>query len=418
MDYYFWWDQGYDKYQSIQPRLEKSIQCQWCIVGGGLSGLHAALELVNQGEKDIVLIDQFECGRGTTGASTGFVMPDAEEGLAELIHSFGDEQGLWLWDYVQQGCDLIATTGNKLGADIEMEDTLYIALQGKERDIEEEFSALQKTDRQVNLLQGKELDAALSAYKVTQAIQYGKTCAINPLHYAHFLKMHLLKKGVTVFEYTSADIVAPGKITTKLGTIHAKNIIVTVNKPQESITPLAKKIGGVQSSAAVSRPLSKREVLDIFPDNQRKMVYDSRDFYLYWRLTSDDRIILGKDSILTLLSPYASKRLAPVTQAIKSFRYHFPDLAHVEFEHYWSEIIDGSFDLIPIIHREGMVTYSGGNVGLPWAARTGQESALVALGAKIRDILSTKRSPYQMYGSNPFIKMAQYAAYYQISKVL
>jgi glycine/D-amino acid oxidase-like deaminating enzyme len=421
MKYSFWWDTGYDEYKQIQSKLDTDITCNWLVVGGGLSGLHAALTLVEQNQTDIVLIESFECGRGTTGASTGFVMPDAETSLSDLVSHFGKKSGEYLWNFVQEGCDLIYNTSqdNKLNTDIEKQDTYYIALAGKEKDIQEEYNSLQAAKKTSTIFTQPELQTKLGSDHIMSAVSYPNTYAMNPLVYAHELKLWLIKKGVTIYEYTTASEILNTYATANEHTIKFTKSIVTINKPRRETSLLSNKISGVQSSACVSRMLTKDELTKVFPDAAKKMVYDSRDFYLYWRLTSDNRIILGQDSLLTLLSPNASKNKLPVQQAIKQLYDLIPSLNGLEFEYYWSEIIDGTYDLIPLIYTSGNVTYSGGNVGLPWAARTGKETVLVALGlTSINFLLSKKRVPYSMLGQNKYIKLAQYAIAYELSQYI
>jgi gamma-glutamylputrescine oxidase len=418
MKYDFFWDVGYDDYAIKCVKLGEDISTKWLVVGGGLSGLFAALELFEKGEQDIVIVEGFECGRGTTGASTGFVMPDTETGYAGLVSHFGERGGTWLWNYVKEGCDIIWDTAQRLGlkTDIEEQTSLYVGVKGKEKDIEEEQEYLSKIDKELEVYDQSGLSNIVGNTGIHNAISYGGTYAMDPLLYAHELKRYLLENGVTIYEHTTIDKVEDQTAYTKDHKIFFDKAIVTVNKPKANVTKLANRVYGVQSSASVSRILTKEEITNLFPDGVRKMVYDSRDFYLYFRLTRDNRIILGQDSMSTLLLPKASKNTAPVLAAQKELSRLFNVPKDLEYEYYWSEIIDGTYDLVPLISRSGNIIYSGGNVGLPWASRTGVESARVAMGGNIPRELSVNRVPYTMLGENSYAKMAQYVLYYQLAK--
>jgi flavin-dependent dehydrogenase len=64
------------------------VRCDAAIVGGGIAGLHAALNLAERG-LDVAVIERDFCGAGASGRSSGFLTPDSELELQQLVRRFG-----------------------------------------------------------------------------------------------------------------------------------------------------------------------------------------------------------------------------------------------------------------------------------------------------------------------------------------
>ncbi|MCE5185886.1 MAG: FAD-dependent oxidoreductase [Planctomycetaceae bacterium] len=70
------------------PHLMENASCDTAVIGGGITGLTAALALSQAGH-DVILIDLNRIGRGTTGHSTGHLDNHYDIGLTNLVKYFG-----------------------------------------------------------------------------------------------------------------------------------------------------------------------------------------------------------------------------------------------------------------------------------------------------------------------------------------
>ena len=68
----------------ICPPLQKDINCDILIIGGGMSGVSAAAEFIDKGFK-VVLIEKNILGGSSSGKSAGFLTPDSELELSQLV---------------------------------------------------------------------------------------------------------------------------------------------------------------------------------------------------------------------------------------------------------------------------------------------------------------------------------------------
>ena len=79
------------------PPLMKAIKCDVLIVGGGFSGVSAAAEFLRKG-LSVVLIEKNIVGGSSSGRSAGFLTPDSELELHQLVRRYGTRAAAEIWD--------------------------------------------------------------------------------------------------------------------------------------------------------------------------------------------------------------------------------------------------------------------------------------------------------------------------------
>src|SRR4030095_1165946 len=91
------------------PPLAKAIKCDVLIVGGGFSGVSAAAEFLRKG-LSVVLIEKNIIGGRSPGRSAGFLTPDSELELHQLVRRYGTKAAAEIWEAPCQGIDRIVST--------------------------------------------------------------------------------------------------------------------------------------------------------------------------------------------------------------------------------------------------------------------------------------------------------------------
>src|SRR3954447_25904264 len=84
-----------------QPRLTESIRADVCVIGGGFTGLSAALNLAERGFK-VALIEVNRIGWGASGRNGGQINTGLRNSPQELIARFGRERGKALFDLAEE----------------------------------------------------------------------------------------------------------------------------------------------------------------------------------------------------------------------------------------------------------------------------------------------------------------------------
>jgi gamma-glutamylputrescine oxidase len=105
--------------------------------------------------------------------------------------------------------------------------------------------------------------------------------------------------------------------------------------------------------------------------------------YSYFRLTGDNRILLGGGTALTTFLKKAYNNPGVIGSVIKRFKNHFPFLKDLAFIQFWPGLIDTTRDLLPIIVKpptQPHLQFILGIVGMPWAAFAGSFAARNILG--------------------------------------
>ena len=90
-----------------RPALEKFIEAEVCIVGGGLAGLNTALSLAERGVQGVVLLEAERVGFGASGRNGGFVGPGYSQGVEKLIKWVGVARARVLYDLTRDAVDLV-----------------------------------------------------------------------------------------------------------------------------------------------------------------------------------------------------------------------------------------------------------------------------------------------------------------------
>jgi len=79
------------------PPLNKDLKCDVLIVGGGVSGVSAAVEFLKHG-RSVILLERNIVGGGSAGRSAGLLTPDSELELHQLVRRYGVEAAREIWD--------------------------------------------------------------------------------------------------------------------------------------------------------------------------------------------------------------------------------------------------------------------------------------------------------------------------------
>lgn len=359
----------------IQSSLSADVKADVVVVGAGMAGLSAALRLSESGH-DIVLIDRNICGGSTTGKSAGFLTPDSELELSQILRRFGVEGARHLWDVPVQGIELITSTVRKYGleCDLQSQDSLFLANdKSAVGDVREEVAARLQLGYPVTEYSAAQVAAVIGSDRFHAGVRYSGTYGIDALRYSQGVKRVLLDRGVRIFESTEAHAIEGHTVRTHGGSVTAEKIIVCADKLSPRFSRYAENASPAETFLTISAPLTDRDVKALFPGDVLQC-WDSDLIYSYWRLTGDRRILLGGGSMLSTYVRHAVTSPRVAEHVVRKFRERFPALADVEFLQYWPGLIDTTRDLFPTIVRDPQapwVQFVLGCVGLPWAAFCG-----------------------------------------------
>lgn len=360
------------------PQLRQSKKADIVIIGGGMAGLTAAQSFQEKG-RSVILLEQFFCGAGATGKSSGFITPDSELELNHFITLFGVEQAKKIWQFALDGCGLIQKNIKQfaLQCDYQEQDTLIVANNKSAiAHIQKECTARADAGYPSTFYTQETLPQIMSG-DYYAGIRYQGSFGIQAYHYCQQMKNVLQERGVQIYEETPVLSLQSNSIQTRYGTIEAEKIVVCADRFMPELGLFTDTIYQAQTVLMISAPLTDQQVQQLFPE-KRLMVWDTDLIYTYYRLTGDNRLLLGGSDILATYvnkADYNATRI--VHKLMRYWRKKFPDI-NITFDYYWPGLIGISKDFMPIAGYASTLpsVYGiGAAAGLPWAAALGNYSA-------------------------------------------
>lgn len=372
----------------MQPPLEGHKEADVLVVGAGAAGLAAANALKGKG-RSVVVLERNICGGSSTGKSAGFLTPDSELELSQLLRRFGPGGARDLWECATRGGELIraAVAEHGIDCDLQKQDSLFLGIgRSGARDIREEVEARRSLGYGVTHYPEREVPSVVGSRAYSGAVRYAGTYGINALRYAQGMKRALVDAGVEVHEGSEVTSVDGHTVRTHLGSVTAKQIIFCVDKLRPSLSAHAWNTYHAQTFLAISEPLSRTDTERMFPDGPLQC-WDSDTIYSYWRLTGSRRLLLGGGSLLTTYARNDTRTERVIGRVVRDFHRRWPQVEGLKFIQFWPGRIDMTRDLLPTLlrdERSPFMHFVLGCVGLPWATFCGDLAARHVLGTADR----------------------------------
>jgi gamma-glutamylputrescine oxidase len=373
------------------PPLTEHIKSDVVIVGGGFSGVSAAAEFLRKGLR-VTLIEKNILGGSSSGRSAGFLTPDSELELHQLVRRYGAKAAAEIWAAPCRGIERLVSGIGRYGIECGLlrQDSLFLGLGARgveavaaELECREEVGFSDQRSYDTNQLAG-----ILGASGYSAGIRYSGTYGVNPLLCLQGFKNVLIEHGTRVYESTAMKGLTDHTVFTHAGSVTADQIIIAVDKLSNAISPLADEAFHAQTFLSVTEPLADRELTALFPSGEQMQCWDSKLVYSYFRLTGDNRLLLGGGTPITTYLKDAYNNPRVIRRVIADFRSHFPQLRDLSFIQFWPGQIDMTRDLLPVIVRppgHPYLCFILGCVGIPWATFCGSFAARNVLGEADED---------------------------------
>ncbi|MEA2470280.1 MAG: hypothetical protein QOE38_1279, partial [Thermoleophilaceae bacterium] len=381
------------------PPVAGTLRADFCIVGGGYTGLWAALDLKEQApDASVVVLEAGACGFGASGRNGGWMTSWMDE-LDGLTRRFGEEQALWLADESSATVGRIErfTQENGIDCHFRRRGGLWVASAPPQLEI---VRAAVETARRlgrghvVEELDGEEASARAGTRLALGGALIKDGAAVQPALLARGLRRVALERGVRIFE--GAPMIRlerdePAAVITPAGRVEAGQVVLATNAWAGSqARELRRTVALVGSQIVLTEPLSGKRLAGLGTWADGTLLGDARLFVHYAQVTAGGRMAFGRGG--GALGP-ASRVVAkhfydPATAAsvADDFRSWFPQLADVRLTHAWGGAVDRAPGHLPFVGALGEhgnvhygLGYSGNGVGP--SALIGRILARRALGA-------------------------------------
>jgi glycine/D-amino acid oxidase-like deaminating enzyme len=363
--------------------LKGSIRVDTAIVGGGYTGLSAALHLAEAGA-NVALLEAVEIGFGGAGRNVGlvnagmWVMPDV---LGDVLGGdYGERLLELLGDAPKLVFDLIER--HRIECEVERAGTLHCAVGLKGlRELEQRVAQWSRRGAPVELLNAADTAAKIGSSAYAGSLWDRRAGTIQPLAYARGLARSAVNAGAKIFTrsaVTSAERVdGKWKLQAAGGHVIADRVIVATDAyatgPWSEVR--TEQIHLPYFNFA-TQPLSDNVRASILPERQG--AWDTNEVLSSFRFDRAGRLVFG--SCGALRGTGAAVHRSWARRALKKL---FPQIGDVRFEAEWYGLIGMTDDHLPRFHKlaENVFGFSGYNGrGIAPGTTFGRLLALYALG--------------------------------------
>ncbi|SFA95002.1 gamma-glutamylputrescine oxidase [Poseidonocella pacifica] len=337
------------------PKAEGEIHADVCIIGGGYTGLSAALHLAEAGIK-VVLIEAQRVGFGASGRNGGQLGSGQRPEQDKLEKALGRDAAHYLWKLAEDA--KVVTTGLIEKHQIDCYLRPGVAWTGSsEGDVSHLHRYADKLSRDYGYDKIEPLDRG-GCYALCPSPDYcggildRGAAHLHPLRYVLGLARAAQDAGVLIYEQSRATALHPGpRVETAEAAISADHVVLACNGYIGNLAPkVAARVLPINNFIIATEPLGDRtqEVL-----TEDVAVADSRFVVNYFRLSHDGRLLFGGGENYGYRFPadIASKVRKPMLQV-------FPHLRDVKVDYAWGGTLAITARRMPLFARLGPGVYS------------------------------------------------------------
>ncbi|MBW2461676.1 MAG: FAD-dependent oxidoreductase [Deltaproteobacteria bacterium] len=372
---YWWTTRDY----TPNPPVEGEVEVDVAVIGGGYTGLSTAFHLRQADPSlDVLVLEQETVGFGASGRNAGFGMTlfGLTLAMTKLLH--GRDAAVAAHHYMEKSVDYLwqMIQEHDLDCDAERSGFLRAATTPKyAKRIQHEVELAQKLG-----LEGIEwIDAAAMRSRADSKHFLGawwepRCVLLNPAKLAWELKRIAEAAGARIAEETPVSEIKREKkgghyvITTPAGTVRARKIAIATNAFQTHFGGMQRKQIPVYTDIVLSEPLGDK--LHQIGWKGREGIEDARNLIHYFRLTADDRLLMGGGNVRlsygSNISPERDRDQNAAAHLQNFARQLFPVLEDVEFTHNWGGPVSVTVDMCPAlgyVGKDKSAVYSYGCIG-------------------------------------------------------
>lgn len=390
--------------ETLAP-LTTSSECELLIVGGGFTGLWAALQAKERNpEADIILIEKTFIGNGASGRNGGFLNSSLAHGETNTDHHFPGEAEK-LYQLGRENITELLATLERYGIDADYEavgETEVATNQGAVEAIRKYYDVEKSEGDDVVWLDQNDMQAQVNSPTYLAGLwrRGDQNGTVNPLKICWGIKQVLLDLGVKIYEQTDLiDVQPSGKnhmmAQCENGNIKSEKVLMATNAFTSCIGKIRRSVIPVWDYQLATEPLTQAQLDTIGWHKTRHAIGNHANMFHYYRMTKDNRITWGGGgAVRYYFNRGISDNYADIPerfeQLSKEFFETFPQLAGVKFSHRWSGIIATSsrFCMVPGVTHNGRLSWAVGYTGLGvGASRFGARVAIELLGYQPSDVI-------------------------------
>ena len=319
------------------------------IVGGGLAGLSAALQLAGGGYR-VALLEARTIASGASGRNGGQALPGIAASQSALRKAAGPDAARAIWEMSLEGLDLLRRQITRLRIDCDWREG-HMQVADRPRQVAElhalqselsddyDYDSLRMIDRD-------ELSTLVGSPRYHAALYDARAGHLDPLAYTRGLATAAARLGVQLHEQSLATGYDSGgahglRVRTAEGELRCEHLLLAGNATLGKFAPsLRRKIMGVGTYMIATEPLGEARAQQLISNNAS--VSDMNWILDYFRRSADHRLLFGGRVSYGGLAT----RLDDGATHARMLRV-FPQLAEVKVDYHWGGLLDITMNRMP-----------------------------------------------------------------------
>jgi glycine/D-amino acid oxidase-like deaminating enzyme len=352
---------------STDPAQPLPARADVAIVGGGYTGLAAARELARRGAA-VALLEAHTLGWGASSRNGGMVLTGLKLEAEQLVAKYGLESARRLFAASLQAlaCVEQIVAEERIECDFARSGHLLLACKPAH------FQALVRETELLDHHFGH-TSQVVPASQLREEIGSGAyhgglvdpaSAGINPARYVAGLARAAQRAGAQLYERAPVERIERGpsgwRLSTPRGMLHADAVLLASGGYSGPATPaLRRRIVPLGSYIIATEPLPEPLARELSP--RKRMIFDSKRFLYYFRLTPDRRMLFGGRAGFFPETPATVRDSAEILR--RGMIQVYPQLRDARIEHAWGGTLDVAFDMMPHAGQIDGLHYAIGYAG-------------------------------------------------------
>ena len=369
--------------------LAGDLRAQVTIIGGGYTGLSAALHLGEAG-RDAVVLEAAKVGERASGLNGGQVIPGVKYDPDTLEEMYGAELGPKVVDTVARGPDLVFELIRKYEIACDAVRTGWIQPATSESALRILQSRVEQWRRRGAAV------ATLSAQETARLTGSARYCGgwidrrggtVQPLSYVRGLAFAAQGVGSRLFHQSAAvKLTRSGsewRVDTPGGSVTSPVVILATDAYSDKLVDVVRRtVVTVPSYQVATTPLPPELLKSILPE--RQSASDTWHLLRYFRLDANGRLLMGSRGVFGN-APIAVQ----ARHHYRAVREIYPQLEGIRYDYHWGGLVAVTRDSLPRLQAIGPGLLAGfgyNGRGVAMATTLGRLLALWAAGMPAEEL--------------------------------
>ncbi|WP_244818305.1 FAD-binding oxidoreductase [Caballeronia sp. Lep1P3] len=342
--------------------------CDVVVVGGGITGTTAALELAKRGAS-VVVCEAGTVGQAASGRNGGMCNNGFAQDYGTMASLIGVERANEIYRAFDAGVDTVErlVREESIDCDFARSGKLKLAAKPAHFDKLARSHALlaSNVDPDTRLLTRAQLRDEIGSDRYHGGLIFGKSAGMHVGRYVRGLARAAEARGAHILEHNPVLELRRQprggyRIRTPRGEIRAKQVLLASGVTQ--VGPFGwvrRRIVPVGAFLIVTEKLPVDLLDRLLP--RRRMATDTKNFVNFFRTTPDDRLLFGGRAQFAVSTPRADEQSGKILQ--QQLTSVFPELANTRIDYCWGGMVDMTKNRLPRAGERDGVYYSMGYSG-------------------------------------------------------